>query len=78
MRLARTPVLMVRPMGAVEAGDTETPQMDPACPRCVAVREESGGRTWLCPEHDVPAQRPRSYGYSSVFDVNVDPVNKLW
>ena len=52
--------------------------MEPACPRCLAAREESGGRTWLCPEHEVPAARPRAYGYSSVFDVNVDPVNKLW
>lgn len=57
VRLAPTPVLVVRP----KAGHAEVPQIEPPCPLCLEVRRETGGRELWCERHR--EQRGRRHTY---------------
>jgi nucleotide-binding universal stress UspA family protein len=47
VRLAPCPVLVVRPKTLPDAG----PAIEPACPRCVEARQQSGGKELWCEQH---------------------------
>jgi nucleotide-binding universal stress UspA family protein len=47
VRLAPCPVLVVRP----KALGVPVPRIEPACPRCLQAREESGGAQLWCAQH---------------------------
>lgn len=47
VRMAHTPVLVVRPKGE----DVPTPAIEPPCPRCIQARKGSGGKELWCEQH---------------------------
>lgn len=64
-RLADCPVLVARPKTHA-AARAEIPEIEPPCPRCVAVRRESGGREMWCAQHRSPhLGRRHTYHYVS-------------
>lgn len=60
-RLARCPVYVVRPKDHEGAG--KVPSIEPPCPDCVRVRQESGGKTLWCERHSEHHIRPHTYHY---------------
>jgi nucleotide-binding universal stress UspA family protein len=60
MRRASCPVLVMRPRHYEERPELEP---EPACPECVAVREQTGGASWWCAVHDRPWQPAHRYSY---------------
>jgi nucleotide-binding universal stress UspA family protein len=61
LRHAPCPVMVVRPKRYEE--EAEAPSLEPACPRCVARREETDGEAWWCDEHAKPYVKPHRYDY---------------
>lgn len=57
VRIAPCAVLVVRP------AEASTPQIEPACPQCVAVREASDGKTFWCEQHADHHERRHTYHY---------------
>jgi nucleotide-binding universal stress UspA family protein len=49
LKQAECAVLLVRKKN--HAGMAKTPRIEPACPKCQAVRSMSGGSTWWCERH---------------------------
>lgn len=56
VNLAPCPVLVVRPKQV-----PLVPVIEPACPRCVAAREQSGGRELWCDQHRAHHLQRHSY-----------------
>ncbi|MEY4582418.1 MAG: hypothetical protein RL701_7121 [Pseudomonadota bacterium] len=52
LRRAERPVLLAMPKGPSAAASTST--IEPACPDCVAAREDSAGRDTWCARHSRP------------------------
>jgi nucleotide-binding universal stress UspA family protein len=57
VRHAGCPVLVVRP----KAHEHAVPEIEPACSRCVATRQESQGRHFWCEQHEQPHGRRHTY-----------------
>lgn len=68
VRLAHTPVLVVRPQ---EEGP-EVPEIEPPCPRCVATRTQTNGELFWCEQHQERHGQRHTYHYS---DRVSQPVN---
>jgi nucleotide-binding universal stress UspA family protein len=62
-RLARCPVLVVRPKDHSNAG--RVPEIEPTCPDCLQARRASGGAELWCARHSEHHLRPHRYSYSS-------------
>ncbi len=60
LRLARCPVLVVRPKPETEP----LPVPEEACPDCVDKRRRTGGQEWWCAAHAEPKERPHTYFYT--------------
>lgn len=58
LRLARCPVLVVRPKDHHGAHAADLPRPVPPCPACVARRRETDGDELWCSEHAAPQVRP--------------------
>lgn len=61
VRLARCPVLVVRPKDHEGAG--KVPEIEPPCPDCLKTRRESGGTQLWCARHSEHHVRPHTYHY---------------
>lgn len=61
LRLARCPVWVVRPKD--HAAELKIPQIEPACPDCLARREATGGAELWCARHAERHVRPHRYVY---------------
>ena len=61
VRLARCPVLVVRPKDHEQLG--HVPQIEPPCPDCMRARAESGGKELWCARHAEHHVRPHTYHY---------------
>jgi nucleotide-binding universal stress UspA family protein len=60
---ARCPVHLARLKD--HEGIGEVPEIEPPCPRCVAVRRQSSGDSWWCPTHSADRMPPpHHYGYT--------------
>ncbi len=64
IRLARCPVLVVRPKDHLGLRGTHIPQPTPPCPACVARRRETGGDELWCGVHGSPQVRPHVTSYT--------------
>ena len=64
IRLARCPVLVVRPTDHLGLRGTHIPQPTPPCPACVARRRETGGDELWCGVHGSPQVRPHVTSYT--------------
>lgn len=76
VRHASCPVLVVHEKNY--GGTVQSPQIEPACPRCLETRQRTHGAQWWCDEHNQPHERPHRYGLSDpvadeMFDANVIP-----
>lgn len=60
VRLAPTPVFIVRPKG----GGDEVPKIEPPCPQCVEARKASHGQELWCEQHRERHGRRHVYRYS--------------
>ncbi|MGH7286029.1 MAG: universal stress protein [Polyangiaceae bacterium] len=58
VRLAKCPVLVVRPK---EYETRNVPEIEPACPDCVRTQRETGGRTLWCERHGTHHPTARTY-----------------
>lgn len=58
VRTAPCPVLVVRPKAA-----SNIPQIEPACPQCVAARKNSAGKELWCAQHSEHHGRRHTYHY---------------
>ena len=67
IRRARCPVLVARPIDY--AGLVATPQPDPICSDCAAVRASSNGSQQWCEQHSQPHLRLHVYEGADVFPV---------
>jgi nucleotide-binding universal stress UspA family protein len=63
LRLARCPVLVVRPKDHEGVG--KVPEIEPPCPDCVRARVESGSANLWCARHSEHHIRPHTYHYVS-------------
>jgi nucleotide-binding universal stress UspA family protein len=72
-RLARCPVWIVRPKDYSTAG--RVPEIEPACPDCLAKRAETGGVDLWCARHSEHHLRPHRYSYVSdgIFSAETTP-----
>lgn len=61
VRLARCPVLVVRPKDHEQLG--KVPEIEPPCPDCVRARGESGGKELWCARHAEHHVRPHTCHY---------------
>lgn len=61
MRLARCPVLVVRPKD--HYGEVPAPSIDPPCSRCLAIRKETDGEEMWCEQHRERHGRRHSYHF---------------
>jgi nucleotide-binding universal stress UspA family protein len=61
MRLARCPVLVVRPKDHEGVG--KVPEIEPPCPDCVRKRQETSGAELWCAQHSEHHIRPHTYHY---------------
>lgn len=59
VRMARCPVLVVRP----KQTELPVPEVQPPCPRCVAERARTEGRETWCEQHRVKHGRRHTYHY---------------
>lgn len=71
LKLAKSPVLVVRPKEYQPLEELAAPE--PPCEKCVAVREETEGKTWWCAAHSEPGTRPHRYSYTALVDINMQP-----
>jgi nucleotide-binding universal stress UspA family protein len=62
-RLARCPVLIVRPKDHATTG--HVPEIEPMCPDCLVRRRETGGAELGCARHSEHHLRPHRYSYAS-------------
>jgi nucleotide-binding universal stress UspA family protein len=62
VRLAPTPVYVVRPKGH----EARVPQIEPACPHCLEERKISGGERMWCAQHSEKHGRRHSYHYGDL------------
>ena len=60
VRLSPCPVLVVRPK---RVDQTEIPQIEPPCPRCIETRAETGGTELWCARHRERHGRRHTYHY---------------
>jgi nucleotide-binding universal stress UspA family protein len=76
-RLARCPVWIVRPKDYSTAG--RVPEIEPACPDCLAKRAETGGVDLWCARHSEHHLRPHRYSYVSdgIFSAETTPYEFL-
>ncbi len=65
MRLARCPVLVVRPKDHFSAVTEHVPEIEPPCPACVQMRRQSGGAEMWCSQHNHRHGRRHTYHYVS-------------
>lgn len=63
MRLSHCPVLVVRPKDHYGEELEAAPQIEPPCPECIKVRNETGGRELWCPQHIEKHGRRHTYHY---------------
>lgn len=63
VRFAKVPVLVVRPVASEE--ESLVPRIEPACPKCVEKRRETGGAELWCEEHSSGLGRRHTYHYVS-------------
>jgi nucleotide-binding universal stress UspA family protein len=61
VRTATVPVLVVRP----EDQGAKVPSIEPPCPKCLEVRNASGGKDLWCPQHAEKHGRRHVYHYQS-------------
>lgn len=62
-RIARCPVFVMRPKDHEGVG--KVPEIEPPCPKCVQMRQESGGQKLWCERHSEHHIRPHTYHYGS-------------
>jgi len=60
VRLAPTPVYVVRPKG----GQASVPQIEPPCPQCVETRKATQGQQLWCEQHRERHGRRHAYHYA--------------
>lgn len=74
VRMARCPVLVVRPKQA----ELPVPEVQPPCGRCLAERERTDGRETWCEQHRVKHGRRHTYHYRNRMsdDGNISGLNK--
>lgn len=60
LKLAHCPVFVVRPKDHEGVG--ELPEIEAACPACVATRKATDGKEWWCQAHST-ARRPLAHRY---------------
>jgi nucleotide-binding universal stress UspA family protein len=65
MRLARCPVLVVRPKDHFNAVTEHVPEIEPPCPACVQTRQQSGGAEMWCSQHNHRHGGRHTYHYVS-------------
>lgn len=66
VRLAPCPVLVVRPKNFHAMDDV--PAIEPACPECLKVREQTLGAQWWCDGHITVPASPHVYSHSYRLD----------
>ena len=66
VRLAPCPVLVVRPKNF--AAMDSVPEIEPTCPGCLKVREETAGAKWWCDGHITTPASPNVYSHSYRLD----------
>jgi nucleotide-binding universal stress UspA family protein len=65
MRLARCPVLVVRPKDHSSTVTGHVPEIEPPCPACVQARRQTGGAQMWCAQHTERHGRRHTYHYVS-------------
>ncbi|HMJ10924.1 MAG TPA: universal stress protein [Polyangiaceae bacterium] len=65
MRLARCPVLVVRPKDHGNGAVGHVPEIEPPCPICIQTRRQSGGAQMWCAQHTGRHGRRHTYHYVS-------------
>jgi nucleotide-binding universal stress UspA family protein len=75
MRNASCPVLVMRPRDYEAANEVA---LEPPCPRCVAVRDQTHGRQWWCDRHQGTYRPPSRYHYEQHIVETQDDDWALW
>ncbi|MCC6523567.1 MAG: universal stress protein [Polyangiaceae bacterium] len=71
LRTARCPVFVVRPKNHENA--SEVPEIEPACPQCLAARAASGGKEMWCQRHASRVHlRPHRYSFTNAGEIAPD------